>query len=211
MSTTIYNKFFYVYKITNLINNKIYIGVHQSESLNDDYMGSGLLVRRAQEKYGIENFKKEILFVYDNKDDMFAKEKEIVNESFVQDKSTYNLKVGGEGGWDHIYNSALTDDHKQAISKGVRKAYKDGRLQSGWTHVNKAGIKGFLGKSHSIESRRKISENNKKTLDSSEWIHRKEIYKTINFSKRGSLNEFAEKLNVTHTQARRIKKRFDSE
>ena len=65
-------------------------------------MGSGKYLNRAQEKYGIENFTKEILFVFDNADDMYKKEAEIVNEDFLVTENTYNLRIGGMGGFDYI-------------------------------------------------------------------------------------------------------------
>jgi hypothetical protein len=48
-----------IYKTTNLINGKIYIG--KDSKNNSKYLGSGLLLKRAILKYGKENFKKEIL------------------------------------------------------------------------------------------------------------------------------------------------------
>lgn len=85
----------YVYKITNLINGKIYIGKHQTKDLDDGYMGSGKLLKQAIKKYGVENFKKDILFFCESKEEMDSKEKEIVEVG----PHTYNLCEGGKGGF----------------------------------------------------------------------------------------------------------------
>lgn len=90
---------YYLYKVTNTINNKIYVGVHQTHNIDDGYMGSGVLLKKAQAKHGIENFQKEILEYFDNPEDMYKREREVVNEEFLARNDVYNLRIGGTGGW----------------------------------------------------------------------------------------------------------------
>ena len=94
-----------IYKTTNKVNNKVYIGMHKTKNPYDDYMGSGKLFKRAVEKYGEENFVKEVLFIFDTAEEMFVKEKEIVNKLFIESNNTYNIMEGGCGGYSHINES----------------------------------------------------------------------------------------------------------
>lgn len=89
-----------IYKITNKINGRYYIGQHITNNPLDAYMGSGLLLKRAQSKYGRLNFKKTILFDFATKEEMDNKERELVNEeTCVQHNPLcYNLVIGGTGG-----------------------------------------------------------------------------------------------------------------
>jgi hypothetical protein len=102
--------FYYLYEIKNNLNNKIYIGVHKTDNIDDGYMGSGKLVSSAIEKYGIENFTKTVIETFDNEIDMYQREKEIVNKNFLSRKDVYNLATGGSGGFDYINKNSL--DHK---------------------------------------------------------------------------------------------------
>lgn len=97
--------FYTIYQITNKINSKIYIGKHKTEKIDDAYMGSGTHLQRAIKKYGIENFSKEILFTFDNEDEMNRKESELVSEQFIKEDTNYNLCIGGNGGWSYVINN----------------------------------------------------------------------------------------------------------
>lgn len=86
----------YFYKITNLINQHFYYGIHSTNNLEDGYMGSGHRLHNAYKKYGIKNFQKEILKYFNTRQEALNYELEIVNEKLVNDLNCYNLILGGK-------------------------------------------------------------------------------------------------------------------
>lgn len=89
---------YYIYLTTNLINGKKYIGQHKGK-INDSYVGSGTLIKKAIEKYGIENFSKEILYICKDRQEADEKEKfYIAYYDAVNDPDFYNLQEGGTQG-----------------------------------------------------------------------------------------------------------------
>ena len=90
--------YYIIYEIKNLINDKIYVGFHKTSKIDDGYMGSGKYIKRAINKYGIDNFSKKIIKLCSTEKEMIDLEKEIVNEDFLLG-NVYNLKLGGSGGF----------------------------------------------------------------------------------------------------------------
>ena len=89
-----------IYKFTNTINGAFYIGKHTTRNPLDSYYGSGIILHEAQIKYGLSSFNKEILFDFENVEDCFAKEAELIPELSCHDynRLCYNMKAGGKGG-----------------------------------------------------------------------------------------------------------------
>jgi hypothetical protein len=164
--------YYTIYKITNQIDGKFYIGSHKTKNLNDNYMGSGKYLKRAQEKYGIENFTKEILFVFETAEEMYVKEAEVVNEDFLATENTYNLKIGGFGGFDYINvlkinsknglhnwknNPKFLDQMKKPPSSNTIDGLEK------YKKINGSSA-GFFGKKHNDITKQKISEKAKLRL-----------------------------------------------
>lgn len=90
---------YYVYKTTNIVNNKIYVGVHKSDNIqSDQYLGSGDALILSTKKYGRDKFIREVLYEYENQMEAYFMQSQIVDKQFVKRKDTYNIKCGGLGG-----------------------------------------------------------------------------------------------------------------
>jgi hypothetical protein len=111
-------KYHFIYKTTNLLNSKYYIGMHSTSNLKDGYLGSGKKLRYSIHKYGIANFKLKILEFLESRDELVKRERELVNEDILKDPMCMNLKIGGDGGPGSRF---LT---KEQLQKGGTNALK---------------------------------------------------------------------------------------
>lgn len=176
--------YFTVYKTTNLINKMFYIGAHKTKYLDDDYIGSGKYFWRAVEKYGIENFKKEILACFNNAKEMFSLETELVAKE-KGNPLCYNLNNGGEGGWEWVtehnrFNRTL-GGQRANVKLLIWLTDKNNRERQlvGFKRVNNGSDE------HKQRCRRNISFAGRK------WIgmhHKQETRKQMSEKKQGSKN-----------------------
>jgi len=193
-----------VYKTTNLLNDKFYIGVHKSTKLQDSYLGSGKWISRSIKKYGRDNFRRENLFIYFSSVEAYSKENELIS-IHLKDPLCMNLKQGGMDGFDYINENGLCflkregeakriselgsaklkylrnnkefrDSISLKIKDSILKAIKENRLK----------IPDWNGKHHSEETKKKMSEKakiNSKGSNNSQfgtcWITKEGINKKI--------------------------------
>lgn len=107
--------YYIVYKTTCALNGMYYIGVHKTKNIEDGYIGSGKYLSRAIKKYGKEHFSREILYMFNNEQDMFAKETELVTEEIVKDSESYNCKLGGSANFYYINKNKLNQKAQQHL------------------------------------------------------------------------------------------------
>lgn len=167
--------FYTIYKITNVIDGKIYVGKHQTNDLNDGYMGSGKRLKHAIKKHGIENFRKDILFCFHTESEMNSKEAEIVTEEFCLREDTYNLCVGGNGGFSYINRNMSPDVRASRGKKSMvllkqrfvtDDEFRESCVASATQHLIIAREKfrekypngAFIGRTHTHETKMKMSK-----------------------------------------------------
>jgi len=128
-----------IYKVTNTINKKVYVGKDTHD--DEDYLGSGTLIKRAVKKYGKHNFRKEILARCETIDELNTQEIDCIAHLDCIHPKGYNILFGSMGG-DTITNNPRQEEIKNRMSEAGRK---------------KVGSKnGFYGKHHTPETISKI-------------------------------------------------------
>ena len=166
-------KFHFIYKTTNLLSGKYYIGMHSTDDLEDGYLGSGKRLRYSINKHGAENHVREILEFVDSRDELKKREKEIVNLDEIAKEKCMNLIVGGEGGRgftseEQKLNAEKSNARQKVLrendpewvekkrkssSESNKKTYDEGRRERFYFYD-------WNGKSHSEEAKKKIGEKN---------------------------------------------------
>jgi hypothetical protein len=111
------NEYIYIVYLTiNIVNDKMYIGVHKQSSREfDGYIGCGIESKNSKKlkhpktplqyavkKYGYRSFRRYTVAEFDNEDDAYKLETKLVNISWIERKDTYNVTLGGKGGWSHM-------------------------------------------------------------------------------------------------------------
>lgn len=113
--------YFIIYETVNLKNGRRYRGRHQTNQINDGYLGSGNWIKSAIRKYGLENFERHDLFYAFNYDSLLWAEKEFVNKEWVEESSTYNIVEGGGGSYTKFVNGRWVNVMQIEESKQRRR------------------------------------------------------------------------------------------
>lgn len=183
-----------IYKTTNLVNGKIYIG--KDERNCPSYIGSGLLITRAINKHGKQNFKKEILEFCSNKCELNEREQYWIKEYNSTDNLIgYNITNGGDGGLtssiEHLseISKKLWSDPEYVKKQMISRASRIYRQKGEYNHSDETKEKlkvAHSGKIHSEEHKKNIRKANleKRVYSIIKCVETKQIFKSINEAKR---------------------------
>lgn len=154
----IQQRFWMVYKTTQISTGYEYIGVHLGTEL-DSYLGSGTLLKRFVARHGRQDFYREILFRCETSDEAYRIESELVNEEWVRNPYTFNLTLGGKGSAERRNSEESKASMRKPKSEEHRKAISAGKLGIKLSESHREAISnGQLGKVHSEATKGKMSK-----------------------------------------------------
>lgn len=192
-----------VYKTINIVNHHYYVGVHKTNDPQDDYLGSGKILKRAVAKYGRESFVKQILVQCATAEEAFAIEQRVIN-NYWGDPMCYNLVKGGHGGFDYLNATGLNTKGSKKVMAALRARMQEdsdfaNRVQAaalagrarwnatedGRAHYLRHPPPLFTGRVHTAEARQKQSIAGRKRTGSKNsqfgtcWITRDGVSRKI--------------------------------
>jgi len=197
-------KYHLVYKTTNTLNNRYYIGMHSTNNPDDGYLGSGNILRASINKYGAENHSIVILYYCNSRQELAKKEFEEISEH-KNDILCMNIADGGFGGATRrgakhteetklkIKASLMGHKHSEEtrIKIGLKSKGRNVGKKFSLSHrlnISKAK-KGMPSKLKGIprteETKRKISEANKGKVTRIGYVLSEETRKKISLSNKG--------------------------
>tara|TARA_R110002050_G_scaffold212773_1_gene348935 strand:- start:20 stop:622 length:603 start_codon:yes stop_codon:yes gene_type:complete len=148
----------YIYKTTNLLNTKIYIGLNRSPvSETKNYLGSGVAFKKAFKKYGRENFKKEILEECNSITELDNKERYWISYFNATGTNGYNITKGGYGNTKGMKGKNHSDEAKEKIRQANLGKVLSSEIKEKISESNK----GKQYNQWSKESRNKLAESKK--------------------------------------------------
>lgn len=157
----------YIYKTTNLVNGKIYVGQHKSDALDLNYFGSGILLAKALEKYGKVNFSIEIIEWCETKEILNEREYYWITELNSRSPDIgYNIAFGGTGG--DIYNS-MSDEQQQHQLQKLNEWRVNNPEEYSKAQSRKGEKNGMWGKTQSQKTKDAVSKAQKGRKRSNEW------------------------------------------
>lgn len=158
--------FGYIYKTTNIINGKIYIGQKKGE-FNPCYRGSGILIKKAIEKYGKTNFKSEQIASAETREELNILEIFYINK-YRNNGNLYNISKGGTGGVVYDTHPMLGRKHKKE-TKDRWKIDRSGDKNTMYGIRLTGSLNGMYGKKHSQETKDKIAKELSKYKGNNHW------------------------------------------
>lgn len=198
----------FIYKTTNLVNGKYYIGKYAGK--RSTYLGSGTALKKSIEKYGRRNFKREILEYCNSLQELSDKERYWIDLfDAVNDPRSYNLTEGGQGSFSHITNihyeernnrrygkalpvppNAITSDYIQkyvVVVDGIFKIIPGMDNVSEYLQMNRSQVYSYLG----LQEPKKGYKYNSLLVD----YYTEESF-LIEGKKYSSLNEVLKEFNI---------------
>lgn len=120
----------YIYKTTNQINGKVYIGQSSRDIENSkDYLGSGVLIKEAFIEFNKKNFTKEIICECETLEELNQAEVYWINKENSIHPNGYNIETGGSGYPTVLNGQWMNNGIKSRI---IQKDDKEEYLSKGW-------------------------------------------------------------------------------